>query len=75
MGGGGASFNTRTAEAAESVAAVHVRVDVPGHHGRALELHVGGAWRCTRPDVRDLFTLDVHPPRREDPRRGDHTTR
>jgi len=55
-------------------AAVHVRVDVPGHDGRALELHVGGARRRVRPDVRDVLALHVHPPRREDSRRGDHTS-
>ena len=62
----------RTEVERRAPAAVHVEVDEPGDDGRPAEVDVGLArWRPLA-DLDDAIAVEEQPPRREDPRRGDH---
>ena len=65
---GGAGVEGRAA------AAVHVRVDeARARASRRSAPRPAAPAASAGTDVRDPLAVDVHPPRREDPRRGDHT--
>ena len=62
----------RTAVEGRAATAVHVEVDEPGTDGESAEVDVRRVrWRALA-DLDDAVAVEVQPPRREDPRRGDH---
>ena len=62
----------RTEVERRTPAAVHVEVDEPRDDGRPTEVDVGLARRRPLADLDDAVAVEEEPPRREDPRRGDH---